>query len=88
MSARGWRRDEPNGVRKETPQRLRLLVHQALAENLITPSYAAMLLDESPKGRSVPAERGLAEPPATVVREYAENPELTAFIDVGLEDFQ
>lgn len=87
LSARGWRTDEPDGVHKETPQRLRLLVFQALAENLITPSYAATLLAESPKGRPAPAERGLAEPSHDVVREYAENPELTAFMDVDLEDF-
>lgn len=45
------------------------------------------LLDEGPKGRSVAANKGLAEPAAPLVREYAKNPELTAFMDVDLEDF-
>lgn len=87
LSARGWRTEEPDGVHKEKPQRLRLLVYQALAENLLTPSYAATLLEESPKGRTVPANRTLSEPAAPLVREYAENRDLTAFMDVDLEDF-
>lgn len=87
LSVRGWRKEEPNGVCKETPQRLRLLVYQALAENLITPSYAATLLDEQPQGRARPSERAFAEPSERLARQYVENPELTAFIDVDLEDF-
>lgn len=87
LSARGWRTEEPNGVRKEEPRRLRLLVHQALAENLVTPSFAATLLDETRKGRSLPAKRKLSEPTAALAREYAENRELRAFMDVDLEDF-
>lgn len=85
LSARGWRTEEPDGIQKEEPHRLRLLVHQALAENLITPSYAATLLDETPKRRSLPANRLLSKPTATLAQEYVENPELTAFMDV--EDF-
>lgn len=87
LSARGWRTVEPDGVHEESPQRLRLLVYQALAENLVTPSYAATLLEESAKDRPAPANRMLSEPSASLVREYTENRELTAFQDVDLEDF-
>lgn len=86
LSARGWRIQEPNGVPKEEPRRLRLLVHQALAENLITPSFAATLLDDTPKGQSRLTNRMLSEPTAALAREYTENRELTAFMDVDLED--
>ncbi|MDA8218118.1 MAG: XRE family transcriptional regulator, partial [Dehalococcoidales bacterium] len=44
LSSRGWRTREPGNVPKEEPKRLQLLVHQGLAENFLTPSYAATLL--------------------------------------------
>ncbi len=83
LSARGWRSKEPDGVPKEEPQRLRLLVYQALAENLITPSYAATLLDEKPQHPVV--EQALSEPSSALVKEYARNKELTAFADIDPE---
>lgn len=86
LSAKGWRTEEPNPVPKETPRRLRLLIHQALAENLITPSFAATLLSEFSRAQPQPDPKGLPEPTAALVREYMENPELTAFEDVDLED--
>ncbi|MCL5047128.1 MAG: XRE family transcriptional regulator [Actinobacteria bacterium] len=87
LSARGWRIQEPNGVSKEEPRRLQLLVHQALAENLITPSFAATLLGDTPTGQSQQANTKLSEPTDALAREYSENRELTAFMDVDLEDF-
>jgi len=85
LSAQGWRTQEPDGVPPEHPRRLRLLTHQALAENLITPSFAATLLDESPRTRPQSAE--LSEPSPDLEREYLENEELRAFVDADVEDF-
>lgn len=86
LSARGWRTQEPNGIPTEKPRRLHLLVHQALAEKLITPSFAATLLNE-PKAQSRLNVRELSPASSALVEEYANNPELTAFAEVDLEDF-
>lgn len=86
LSQRGWRTEEPGSVSLEKPRRLRLLIHQALAERLITPSYAATLLHGG--SRTVkPKPKEFPQPKDDLVREYMENRELTAFEDVDLEDF-
>ena len=59
------------------------MIYRALAENLITPSYAATLLNEKPQPSG--PNRPLHEAPQSVVKEYVSNRELTAFADVDLE---
>ncbi|SHG28329.1 Zn-dependent peptidase ImmA, M78 family [Microbulbifer donghaiensis] len=44
-SSRGWRRSEPQPLASEESFRLRQLVYRALAEELVTPSRAAELLN-------------------------------------------
>lgn len=85
LSARGMRIREPGNIPKEEPRRLHLLVHQALAENLITPSFAAILLGETRKRRIGLSNGQLEESAATVAPVYANDPELTAFSDADLE---
>ncbi len=86
LSAKGWRNEEPGIIPSAKPQRLQLLIHQALAEDLITPSYAATLFGDNSQTGSKKHRGDLAVDKA-LVREYEENPELTAFSDVDLEDF-
>lgn len=88
LSARGWRTKEPNGIPSEQPRRLRLLIHQALAENLITPSFAAVLLDSNPKVWPDFSLGKSATPSPALEREYLENDELTAFLNADVEDFR
>lgn len=83
LSAQGWRSKEPEPIPPEEPERLKLLVYRALAEKLITPSYAATLLDEKPQPSGV--ERPLREAPPSLVKEYTSNKELTASADLDLE---
>ena len=86
LSMMGWRTVEPGGVHQEEPRRLALLVHHALAENLITPAYAETLLGEATSKKALHAGT-LAEPSSAVVREYRENGELTASVGTDLDDY-
>lgn len=89
LSASGLRRSEPGVVEKEQPHRLQLLIHRALAEDLITPSYAATLLGErlgkNPSRPTAEQLRGSAELLAPL---YATPGELTDFAvaDLGGPD--
>lgn len=47
FSIRGWRKKEPGKLKSESSYRLRQLVYRALAEDLVTPSRAAELLNTS-----------------------------------------
>lgn len=82
----GWRTVEPGGVHQEEPRRLALLVHHALAENLITPAYAETLLGEAATDKALHAG-SLTEPSPAVVREYQENDELTVSVGVDFDDY-
>lgn len=87
LSARGWRTKEPVHIPDEEPRQLQLMVHQALAENLITPSYALTLL-----GKPLPMQVGekikLTEPADDLIYLYATDPGLTEFTtaDLGAYD--
>ncbi|OYD07458.1 hypothetical protein CHM34_11190 [Paludifilum halophilum] len=86
LSARGWRSEEPEHVAPERPYRLHQLVHRALAEDLVTPSFAATLLNETPRSLFDAESTELSEPSTDLVKQYAENKELTAFEGADLED--
>lgn len=88
LSARGWRTQEPGNVATEEPQRLHLLVYQALAENLITPSYAATLLGTGRKPDALRDVPVLNEPSENLIQMYSKDPELTAFVDADLDDLE
>lgn len=47
FSIRGWRKKEPGKLKSESSYRLRQMVYRALAEDLVTPSRAAELLNTS-----------------------------------------
>lgn len=47
FSIKGWRKNEPGELRSEASYRLRQMVYRALAEDLVTPSRAAELLNTS-----------------------------------------
>lgn len=87
LSTRGWRVTEPGKVHEEEPTRLQMLVYRALAENLISPAYAATLLRKSSSGHPTVRHAALEEPSATLVREYEEDAELTASAGADLEDY-
>ncbi|SMO93644.1 helix-turn-helix domain-containing protein [Melghirimyces algeriensis] len=86
LSARGWRSEEPEHVAPEKPYRLDQLVHRALAEKLVTPSFAATLLNKTPQSLFDAETMQLSEPSSDLVKQYAENEELTAFEGAALED--
>ena len=86
LGAKGWRTQEPGAVATERPTRLQLLVHQALVENLVTPSYARTLLGESSIRQSSRSGYELEAPPSELVKKYAEDAELRSFVDAGLMD--
>lgn len=70
----------------EKPYRLDQLVHRALAEKLVTPSFAATLLNKTPQSLFDAETMQLSEPSSDLVKQYAENEELTAFEGAALED--
>ncbi|WP_084645904.1 helix-turn-helix domain-containing protein [Marinimicrobium agarilyticum] len=47
FSIKGWRKSEPRELKPESSYRLRQMVYRALAEDLVTPSRAAELLNTS-----------------------------------------
>lgn len=78
----GWRVSEPDPLPALKPSRLELLTHQALAEDLITPSYAAYLLGEKAnRERANPSEDALRREAEALARLYATDPELTEFTE-------
>jgi len=77
INSRGWRINEPVEVPSEEPNNLKLTVYKALAEKMITPSYAAKLLKE--KSTKAKRKKILYEPSDDLVHLYVADPELTAF---------
>ncbi len=74
---------------KEEPRRLRLLVHQAMAEDLVTPVYAATILEGSTgeyaaKRKSSRAADQLQQAAEALAPYYAQDPELTEFANADL----
>lgn len=84
INARGWRISEPGEVPSEEPNYLKLTVYKALAEKLITPSYAAALIGEKPA--EAISKKILYEPSDELVHLYVADPELTAFTEADLGD--
>lgn len=84
LSAAGWRAQEPEIAPKEEPRRLCLLVHRALAENFITPSFAATLLGTKGRQEAPGDWIELSEPSPDLVRKYSEDSELRAFLNIDL----
>ncbi|MFO8060764.1 MAG: ImmA/IrrE family metallo-endopeptidase [Bacillota bacterium] len=86
LSSMGWRTCEPNGIPAEKPRRLRLLVHRALAEDLITDTFAAKVLGEV--RRSVPeySDRQLKRDAQALATVYENDEELTWLADADLEE--
>ena len=81
----GFRRQEPGEVKKEQPHYYELLVHQALSEGLITPSYAASLLQEGKDtGFGESDQVDLSATASQLLELYGSNPELTSFADADL----
>ena len=88
LSSRGWRTEEPGTVSNEEPRHLQLLVHRAVAENLITPSFAATLLAEPGQNFLKKAKgKKLSEPSDDLAFHYATDPELTAFSTADLGEY-
>jgi len=82
INARGWRSNEPGNVPSEEPNYIKLTVYKALAEKMITPSYAAALIGEqSNKAKSA---KTLYEPSDELVHLYVADPELTVFTEADL----
>jgi len=63
----------------------RRLVYQALAEDLITPSHAARLLDETPAASLKPSAEQLQESAAELAGLYRADKQLTEFTDADWE---
>lgn len=81
----GFRRQEPGEVKKEQPRYFELLVHQALSERLITPSYAATLLQEGKDtGFGESDQVDLSATASQLLELYGSNPELTSFANAEL----
>lgn len=84
-----WRTQEPGDeVPEERPWRLKLLVYQAVAEDLLTPSTAATLLGRPRSERSGVPEAMLGAAADMMALEYERNRELTAFTDANTEDIR
>ena len=76
----GWRRSEPEEIKREYPQRFELLIHQALAEELITPNRAKILMEPEGKIELLqPSKEDLQQTALLVAEVYEDDPELTAF---------
>lgn len=85
LNTLGWRINEPGEVSNEEPRRLQLLVHRALAENLITPAYAATLLETPMHSKRNEASSSMLERAAELLAPmYNIDPELTEFANAGL----
>lgn len=87
ISARGWRKDEPCPIKPELPQRFALKVRQALAESLITPSQAMVLLGERPSGEArLRSYDSLSRSAENLAPVYATDRDLTELTDAEWGD--
>ena len=86
LSSMGWRTCEPNGIPTEKPRRLRLLVHRALAENLITDTFAANVLGEVHRSVCRYSDRQLKRDAQDLATVYESDEELTWLTDADLEE--
>jgi Zn-dependent peptidase ImmA (M78 family)/DNA-binding XRE family transcriptional regulator len=87
IGALGWRIHEPNDLPALRPQRLKFLVHQALAEELITPSYASLLMgEELPTSTREITQTALSQAAKSLAAFYATDPELIEFTEADLLD--
>ena len=84
LSVKGWRTREPGHVPNEEPLQLQLLVNRAIAENLITPSYANTLMGERTQSPHQVENNKLAAAADRLTFLYANDPELRALADVDL----
>jgi Zn-dependent peptidase ImmA (M78 family)/transcriptional regulator with XRE-family HTH domain len=82
-----WRKDEPGDqVPEEAPLRFSLLLCQALAEDLVSPSTAAMLRGGPARKRPVISEESLRSAAESMVEEYKTNKGLLVFTTSNTED--
>lgn len=88
LSASGWRTREPGYVPNEEPLQLQLFVNRALAENLITPSFASTLVGEYTQNFNKIESCKIAEAADRLAFLYANDPELRAFTDADLGAYQ
>jgi len=87
LSACGWRTQEPGNILNEEPRHLQLLVSRAIAENLITPSYAITLMGEHVQGVNKVESNKLSAAADELAFLYATDRELTAFTNADLGEF-
>lgn len=89
IGALGWRTSEPEDLPPVHPQRFELLVHQALAEELITPSYASLLMGDTTaygyRSRQATAPE-LSQVAERLAELYETDPELIEFAEADLLD--
>jgi Zn-dependent peptidase ImmA (M78 family)/DNA-binding XRE family transcriptional regulator len=88
LSVNGWRTAEPGYVPNEKPVHLPLLVNRAMAENLITPSYADTLLGKHPQGFHKVQRNKLSAAADKLTFLYANDPELRALTDADLGAYE
>lgn len=87
FSKLGWRKEEPGDqVPGETPRRCSMLVYQAIAEDLVSPSTAESLLNYSYDGKKPVLKVASTQIDEGIVNEYASNIDLTAFTKANAED--
>lgn len=79
LSVLGMRTVEPGHVPPEQPERMELLVHQALAEDLISPSAAARMLGIEQRVEVSASSKELEEAAVLLAQDYEEDGELTEF---------
>ncbi len=88
LSARGWRNKEPGHVSNEEPLQLQLLINRAVAENLITPSYASTLLGKCTQSFNKVESNRLAAAADRLAYVYENDPELRTLADIDLGAYQ
>lgn len=87
IASLGWRTHEPDDLPALRPQRLEFLIHQALAEKLITPSYASLLMREkTPTSTREITQTALDQAAESLAELYATDPELMEFTEADLLD--
>lgn len=84
LSMLGMRTVEPGEVPQERPERMELLVHQALAEDLISPSAAARLLGIEQRVEASASNKELEEAAELLAQDYERDGELTEFSKANL----
>ena len=88
LSERGWRAKEPGYVSNEEPLQLQLLVNRAIAEDLITPSYANTLMGEYAQRIDKVENNKLSVAADKLAFLYAKDSELRAFSDADLGEYK